>query len=1008
MNETTEVIKKSALAPTVLVSGGAGFVGSHLIEALLVKGARVVVLDNFSTGQRSFVKSVSENPNFTLIECNINEGIPDSVKEVDYVFHIAALESYVYSEGEINLDTLLTNTVGTKNLLDLAKRSGAKFLLVSSIDVYQGMISSEDLSHYFGESITEERRYSYSEAKRFSEALVWEYYKRHKIDARIVRLPEVYGPRMDFTSGNELGRFLKSLINHEDLVVFGDGLEKNYYMYVSDAVNGLMKALFLEDSSGKVFTLSGGEPVTVLELAYLVKSLGNKETNVVFKPQTEKTRPKEVKVVTSEGLKWSAKTTLKEGVSKTLRWYGYEFNTNQFKPMKFLKKEEEPTGITSIKPEAPQPAPAPVPPPILPETTIHTLAPVAKSPEVSKKKEKKPFLKLPLVGIVATFLVAFVIFALLPLLLTVGYANKGYSNLMGAKESARVLDFQASENLSTKALSDFRHAERSLYKLGWVFVLSGKEQDLITYAKLIKISQYASSAVVSASQGGKPLSGFWDNIKPTSNKEITQEDVDKILLNLTTAGENLERAEAELKEVEINSLPAKFRTKLSELSQELPKTQETLATTKLFAEAIPDLLGGVDGKKYLILLQNPNELRGTGGFIGSYAVVSFENSKIKEITIDDIYNVDGLLDLNGTSIPSYEPFATLLKQPYLRIRDANYKADFAESAKEVLRLFELANGAEFDGVIALDIYVVESLLKTSGPLYLTAYNEEITSENVYERAQYHSEALYTEGSSQKKDFLTVLGSKLLETVFSLPKEKVSAFAGELLTDLNEKHILVYLPGSKLTLLMEQENWTGTVNETKGDFLYIVDSNLGANKANYFVKESAKYEVKNTYRDGSLEVMLTVLYEHTGKDSAWPGGPYTDYVRVLVPDESFLHKAESKLGEEEALDITKSVKIGGESGRRTFETSFILQPTQKFVLTFNYTLPSSISLNKGDNFYSLYWQKQPGTTGMPVTVVFSKPFGQEVVSTAPVFEKAGDIFAHSSTLYSDTNYTITLK
>jgi UDP-glucuronate decarboxylase len=256
MTENTTPIRKSALAPTVLVAGGAGFIGSHLVEALLVNGARVVVLDNFSTGKKAHLSTLLDNPKFSLVEWDINNGIPQNVEAVDYVFHLAGLESYVYGDQKITLDSLLTNAIGTKNLLELAKRSYAKFILVSSVDVYQGSISSMDLDHYFGKTQAEENIFSQIEAKRYAEALVWEYHKKHRINARIARLCEVYGPRMDFTSGGELGRMTKLLLDHQDLLVYGDGLEKNHYLFVSDVISGLVKAVFNDDTDGKIFTFS--------------------------------------------------------------------------------------------------------------------------------------------------------------------------------------------------------------------------------------------------------------------------------------------------------------------------------------------------------------------------------------------------------------------------------------------------------------------------------------------------------------------------------------------------------------------------------------------------------------------------------------------------------------------------------------------------------------------------------------------------------------------------------
>src|SRR5690606_38131784 len=138
---------------------------------------------------------------------------------------------------------LLTNAVGTKNLLDFANRSKAKFLLASSIYVYQGMMSQINLDQYFGRTNFEEKKYSATEAKRYAEALVWEYYKKNDTDVRIVRLPEVYGPKMDLEASGNLGRLINQLMDNRDLVVYGEGIDKEHYLYISDVINGVIKAL---------------------------------------------------------------------------------------------------------------------------------------------------------------------------------------------------------------------------------------------------------------------------------------------------------------------------------------------------------------------------------------------------------------------------------------------------------------------------------------------------------------------------------------------------------------------------------------------------------------------------------------------------------------------------------------------------------------------------------------------------------------------------------------------
>jgi len=294
------IFKKSSSLPTILIAGGAGFLGSHLAQKLLETSCRVVVIDNLTTGRRSFIQHLTSHPRFTFIDANINERLPKEIESVNYIFHLAALEVYLSGRKEISLDSLLTNALGTRNLLNLAKKSNAKFLLASSIDVYRGLLSSQDLENYFGTNPEEERRFTHAEAKRFAEALTWEAFEIDKLDVRIVRLGEVYGPGMDFKSSGTLGRLLGELLAGQDLAVYGEGLEKEYYTHVDDVGSGIIKAAFGKDTNGKIYPLTNLEPTTPLELVYLLKEIVGKDLRVVFKPPLEKTPLAELKVIDGE------------------------------------------------------------------------------------------------------------------------------------------------------------------------------------------------------------------------------------------------------------------------------------------------------------------------------------------------------------------------------------------------------------------------------------------------------------------------------------------------------------------------------------------------------------------------------------------------------------------------------------------------------------------------------------------------------------------------------------
>lgn len=322
LNNSVPTIKKSSSLPTILIAGGAGFLGSHLAERLLETQCRVIAIDNLATGQRNFTQGLATHPRLSFINTDINEKLPEEVESVDHIFHLASLEVYLSGRKETSLDALLTNALGTRNLLELAKASKAKFLLCSSIDVYRGLLSSQNLENYFGATPRQERRFVHAEAKRFAEALTWESFETDGLDARIVRLGEIYGPRMDLKSSGTLGRLLEELQTGQDLTVYGEGLEKEYYTHVEDVVTGIIKACFSPNTVGKIYSVTTIEPTTPLELVYLLKEVVGKDLRVVFKPPPEKTPLAESKVIDGESqreLGWEPKITLKEGVLSVLK-----------------------------------------------------------------------------------------------------------------------------------------------------------------------------------------------------------------------------------------------------------------------------------------------------------------------------------------------------------------------------------------------------------------------------------------------------------------------------------------------------------------------------------------------------------------------------------------------------------------------------------------------------------------------------------------------------------------
>ncbi len=322
MPESTKTKTKPSISQA-LVIGGAGFVGSYVCESLLAQNLQVVAIDDLSSGKEEYLEPLLKDKNFQFIKLDIDQSPFPEFPNVKYIFHIGGIESYI-NGVDLSLKTMLVNSIGTYNILELARKNNARLLLASSLDIYSGIMSSLNLKNYFGQSDRDIKRYTHHEAKRYAEALVTEYYRKYELDARIVRVADVYGPRMDLSSGTEIAQLFQEAITSDALTIHGDGLKTLHPTFVTDVVAGITKAMFTEDTSGKIYNITAHEEINVLNFAYTIQKNSTKPLKIQFTQEYKEVKfplhPTEIQQTESE-LAWNAKTKLPEGVTLTLEYF---------------------------------------------------------------------------------------------------------------------------------------------------------------------------------------------------------------------------------------------------------------------------------------------------------------------------------------------------------------------------------------------------------------------------------------------------------------------------------------------------------------------------------------------------------------------------------------------------------------------------------------------------------------------------------------------------------------
>ncbi|XP_047177781.1 UDP-glucuronic acid decarboxylase 2 [Vigna umbellata] len=301
-------IKRKGLR--IVVTGGAGFVGSHLVDRLIARGDSVIVVDNFFTGRKENVMHHFGNPRFELIRHDVVEPL---LLEVDQIYHLACPASPVHYKFN-PVKTIKTNVVGTLNMLGLAKRVGARFLLTSTSEVYGDPLQHPQKETYWGNVNPIGVRSCYDEGKRTAETLTMDYHRGAGVEVRIARIFNTYGPRMCLDDGRVVSNFVAQALRKEPLTVYGDGKQTRSFQYVSDLVEGLIR--LMEGEHVGPFNLGNPGEFTMLELAKVVQETIDPDARIEYRPNTEDDPHKRKPDIgrAKELLGWEPKVDLHKGL----------------------------------------------------------------------------------------------------------------------------------------------------------------------------------------------------------------------------------------------------------------------------------------------------------------------------------------------------------------------------------------------------------------------------------------------------------------------------------------------------------------------------------------------------------------------------------------------------------------------------------------------------------------------------------------------------------------------
>lgn len=308
---------------TILVTGGAGFIGSHLCERLLGLGNEVICLDNFFTGQKRNIEHLFDFPYFEFVRYDINLPL---YYEVDQIYNLACPASPKYYQSD-PVQTIKTNINGSINVLDLAKRVKARVLQASTSEVYGNPEQHPQNEQYVGAVNPIGPRACYDEGKRAAETLFFDYHRQNQVEIRIARIFNTYGPRMDVDDGRVVSNFIVQAIQNYPITIYGDGNQTRSFCYVTDTVEALIKVMNIEDHNGPI-NIGNPQEITILELASEIKSLLNSASEIIKKdmPQDDPLRRLPDIDIAKKVLGWEPKISRSEGIKNTIDYFNKILN----------------------------------------------------------------------------------------------------------------------------------------------------------------------------------------------------------------------------------------------------------------------------------------------------------------------------------------------------------------------------------------------------------------------------------------------------------------------------------------------------------------------------------------------------------------------------------------------------------------------------------------------------------------------------------------------------------
>jgi nucleoside-diphosphate-sugar epimerase len=871
-------LKSTSKYPTSIIVRGLDYIGIELANSLIEQGGYVVMIDSQTEEGLNRLDEIKDPNLFTFLDFTALPHLEDDLRRLDYVFFFNHNSADL--DMEISTQEFLEISNYLNAVLDLSTKFEAKFLLTTSIKAHRRIVSHQDvLLNFSPENAKKHSVYSEVEVQRYSESLTMEYAEKAGLNTRIVRMGEIIGEGIEFKEQSDLTRLAFDAVQGNDLEVYGDGLEEEYYVNGQDAIYGLLKAEFSQDTKGKIFTIANEDSITALSLAYKIQELEARAGEIRFVDKKLDPYLRLYKPASNlSSIGWKPKVTFERSVAQTLE-LAYDFlrlkNTVEFQPVAdgenpnfadklkdffFVAKDMEETipegdqeyGALSrliaerkrqestrrgsivlandklrarVKDQVPTPFFKKV------NNSLYKFFNKLK-PDVAwvKKLTLDQFLLYLFLLIIGGFLY----FGVLSPVLSFGKDTYlGYKDLASASQSFKESDQDATLDYVNSAKEHFNLAEKTLSGFEQVFTIANQQTFFESIVNIIRSSRLYSEGLSSSISAVDPMYKYFNSFddkvfyRPNSADTLVVEagsDYSTYFDDMKSRQEELanginktEAAISLLQNTKVDFLPSAIRDSISSSVADAQSIKNDLDNLNGFFEYVPEVFGANGPKTYLILLNDNTRYSPSGGHLNSYALITLKDGSIKHLEVNEITKAN--LDLSTLDAKTISQINLVSFSPVIAqsatISDVELISDHGQFDEAITALFEKKLNQNVDGVISMDLTALQEFVDEYGDVNVDQFT--FTGDNFSDNLK--SIASDTQKSTQREQILNQVFAISLQKILTESKPEVSKVSKVISDSTSTKNMILDFKGMKFQKFVSENNWNAS-SETDSDFVKI--------------------------------------------------------------------------------------------------------------------------------------------------------------------------------------------